>query len=107
MLKSEVKPESLKKLRDLGEQKADLQKLVVEMSEFLADYGLTWVGETEEPGSHEGAFNINQLEKEMQFNGPSYRNKLPAEIDTEVLTRRIEELNFIAEKQRIVKNRDG
>jgi len=27
---------------------------------------------------------------------------LPKEIDTEVLTRRIEELNFIAEKQRIV-----
>jgi hypothetical protein len=32
---------------------------------------------------------------------------LPKEIDTEVLTRRIEELNFIAEKQRIVKNNDG
>ena len=32
---------------------------------------------------------------------------MPKEIDTEVLTRRIEELNFIAEKQRIVKNRDG
>ncbi len=32
---------------------------------------------------------------------------LPKEIDTEVLTRRIEELNFIAEKQKIVKNKDG
>ena len=32
---------------------------------------------------------------------------MPKEIDTEVLTKRIEELNFIAEKQRIVKNRDG
>ena len=31
---------------------------------------------------------------------------MPAEIDTEVLTRRIEELNFIAEKQRIV-NKNG
>jgi hypothetical protein len=29
---------------------------------------------------------------------------LPKEIDTEVLTKRIEELNFIAEKQRIIKN---
>lgn len=66
------------------------------MSEFLADYGLTWVGEDDR--ENQGSFNINQLEKEMQFNGPSYRNKLPAEIDTEVLTRRIEELNFIAEK---------
>ena len=34
----------------------------------------------------------------MQFKQPNYRNNLPAEIDTEVLTRRIEELNFIAEK---------
>ena len=32
---------------------------------------------------------------------------MPKEIDTEVLTRRIEELNFIAETERIVKNRDG
>jgi hypothetical protein len=43
----------------------------------------------------------------MNFKKPQYRNKLPKEIDMEVLTRRIEELNFIAEKQRIVKNRDG
>ena len=43
----------------------------------------------------------------MQFKQPNYRNNLPSEIDTEVLTRRIEELNFIAEKQRIVKNKDG
>ncbi|TNV79330.1 hypothetical protein FGO68_gene11922 [Halteria grandinella] len=105
ILKSDVKPENVKKLKELAEQKAELQRLVVEMSEFLADYGLTWVGE--EDVENQGAFNINQLEKEMQFNGPSYRNKLPAEIDTEVLTRRIEELNFIAEKQRIVKNKDG
>ena len=32
---------------------------------------------------------------------------LPKEIDTEVLTKRIEELNFIAEKQKVVKNKDG
>jgi len=43
----------------------------------------------------------------LQFKGPSYRNNVPAEIDTEVLTRRIEELNFIAEKQKVVKNKDG
>lgn len=55
---------------------------------------MTWVGE-ELP---EGDFNFNQLDKEMQYKAPAYRNKLPAEIDTEVLTRRIEELNFIAEK---------
>ena len=32
---------------------------------------------------------------------------LPKEIDTEVLTKRIEELNFIAEKQKIVKGKEG
>jgi hypothetical protein len=32
---------------------------------------------------------------------------LPAEIDTAILTRRIEELNFIAEKQRVVTNNCG
>lgn len=43
----------------------------------------------------------------MQYKMPNYRNNLPAEIDTEILTKRIEELNFIAEKQRIVKNQNG
>jgi hypothetical protein len=32
---------------------------------------------------------------------------LPKEIDTEVLTKRIEELNFIAEKQKIVQGKEG
>jgi hypothetical protein len=32
---------------------------------------------------------------------------LPKEIDTEILTKRIEELNFIAEKQKIVKGKEG
>jgi hypothetical protein len=41
------------------------------------------------------------LKDELKFQGPSYRNNLPKEIDTEVLTRRIEELNFIAEKQKL------
>jgi len=43
----------------------------------------------------------------LNHRGPSYRNSLPNEIDTEVLTRRIEELNFIAEKQRVVPNQYG
>lgn len=45
-----------------------MQSLVKEMSEFLADYGLTWVGGEGE--SVEGEFNIKQLDKEMQFKGP-------------------------------------
>lgn len=74
------------------------------MKTFLADYGLVWVGKE---GQKEGKFDHKSLDQELKFKGPQYRNSVPSEIDTEVLTRRIEELNFIAEKQRIVKNRDG
>jgi len=70
------------------------------MLKFLADYGLKWVGG--EGGQHEGKFDKEALKEELKFQGPSYRNNLPKEIDTEILTRRIEELNFIAEKQMMV-----
>ena len=96
----DAKPEKVAKLKQAFKDTEELTSTVKEMTEFLADYGLTWVGA-------EGAFNMEQLDKELDFKSPAYRNKLPAEIDTEVLTRRIEELNFIAEKQRIVKNKDG
>ena len=65
------------------------------MKEFLADYGLVWVGKDGKP---EGKFDKKSLNQELNHKGPSYRNSLPSEIDTEVLSRRIEELNFIAEK---------
>ena len=74
------------------------------MTQFLADYGLRWVGND---GQREGKFDDKAINKELNHKAPQYRNNLPKEIDTEVLTRRIEELNFIAEKQKVVKNRDG
>lgn len=67
------------------------------MLQFLKDYGLKWVGG--EGGQHEGQFDQKAINEELKFKAPQYRNNLPKEIDTEVLTRRIEELNFIAEKQ--------
>lgn len=67
------------------------------MLKFLKDYGLKWVGG--EGGQREGKFDEKAIKEELKFNGPAFRNNLPKEIDTEVLTRRIEELNFIAEKQ--------
>jgi hypothetical protein len=42
--------------------------------------------------------NMDALKQELSHEAPLYRGNLPMEIDTEVLTRRIEELNFIAEK---------
>ena len=74
------------------------------MEQFLADYGLKWIGGQQQ---HEGKFDAASLNQELNHKKPCYKNNLPSEIDTEVLTRRIEELNFIAEKQKIVKNRDG
>jgi hypothetical protein len=71
------------------------------MEKFLADYGLKWLGND---GQAEGKFNSDAINKELAHQPPAYRSNLPKEIDTEVLTRRIEELNFIAEKQRIVTN---
>jgi len=52
-------------------------------------------------------FNAEAVKKELDHKAPEYRNNLPKEIDTAVLTRRIEELNFIAEKQRVVTNDFG
>ena len=72
------------------------------MEEFLNDYGLKWVGKE----GNQGVFNADQVKQEIDMKGPCYRNNLPPEIDTEVLSRRIEELNFIAEKSKIQK-KDG
>jgi hypothetical protein len=74
------------------------------MTKFLADYGLKWVGEGKDSSApkdakgHIGQFNSKAINAELNHKSPAYRNNLPSEIDTEVLTRRIEELNFIAEK---------
>ena len=64
------------------------------MEKFLSDYGLKWVGDS----PLENKMNMEALKQELSHEAPMYRNNLPMEIDTEVLTRRIEELNFIAEK---------
>ena len=81
------------------------------MEKFLADYGLKWIGDDGTPVSsgkkHEGEFDAKAINRELDHKAPMYRNNLPKEIDTEVLTRRIEELNFIAEKERIVSNAYG
>ena len=74
------------------------------MEQFLADYGLKWIGNE---GTKEGQFNSGAVNKELGYQAPAYRNNLPKEIDTDVLQRRIEELNFIAEKQRVVTNQYG
>jgi hypothetical protein len=74
------------------------------MKKFLGDYGLVWVGKDRK---HMPTEEEVKKAKEAVAHPPMASKALPREIDTEVLTKRIEELNFIAEKQRIVKNHDG
>jgi len=83
-------PENMQEMIDLRAERDNFKAQVEEMTKFLADYGLNWVGG--EAGQQEGA---------------PHPNKLPSEIDTEVLTRRIEELNFIAEKNQTIINKNG
>lgn len=97
--------DSFKELAKVSGERDKYKQQVKEMEKFLSDYGLKWVGG--EGGQREGKFDGKAINEELNFKGPSYRNNLPKEIDTEVLTRRIEELNFIAEKQRIVTCKQG
>ena len=66
------------------------------MEEFLADYGLVWVGKDSKKG-----FESEKLMQDVARAAPAYRNTLPSEIDLNVIMRRIEELNFIAEKAHV------
>ena len=94
-----VIPIIINKYAELEQDRDKYKKLTEEMTQFLADYGLKWVGAE---GKVEGEFDSDAVHKEISHKGPTYRNNLPPEIDTEILTRRIEELNFIAEKNKIV-----
>ena len=72
------------------------------MLQFLEDYGLKWVGGDSGPNApHKSPREGGMQTEEFKEVGPCNRPKLPKEIDTVVLGRRIEELNFIAEKQYI------
>jgi hypothetical protein len=43
-MQSEVNPDQLRKLKDVIKDKTELQDIVAEMTQFLADYGLKWMG---------------------------------------------------------------
>ncbi|TNV78966.1 hypothetical protein FGO68_gene9885 [Halteria grandinella] len=91
----------------VSEESAEIEKLqrqVKDMKKFLADYGLVWIGKD---GSHKPSEDEVAKAKKAAEAPPMASRALPKEIDTEVLTKRIEELNFIAEKQKIVKNKQG
>lgn len=104
VLKVVVSPDFERLMKDEADECARLRKQVADMKKFLGDYGLVWVGRD---GTHRPSEEEVKKAKEAVAHPPMASKALPREIDTEVLTKRIEELNFIAEKQRIVKNKDG
>lgn len=79
-------------IKKFKEQNTKYKKQIVEMENFLKDYGLKWVREA---SKHEGEFNIESVQKELDCTKPIYKNNLPKEIDMTVIARRIDELNII------------
>lgn len=68
------------------------------MEKFLAEYGLKWKAEDENGKEQlKGDFNKEKLLNDVKK--PKYNYKLPDSIDLNVVIRRIEELNFIMEKE--------
>lgn len=96
MLRMSCNEDSLKEISKLKAERDKYKKNALEMEKFLSDYGLKWIGEDGQ--AHQGKFDKEAINNDLNHKAPNYRNNLPKEIDTVVLSRRIEELNFIAEK---------
>jgi UBX domain-containing protein 11 len=105
LLSKAASADSYSQIAKISQERDKYKQEVEEMRKFLSDYGLKWVGG--DGGQREGEFDAKAINEELKFQAPQYRSNLPKEIDTEILTRRIEELNFIAEKQRIETCRQG
>jgi hypothetical protein len=58
MQSGDAKTEDVEKIREIRKEKDELEKMVKEMTKFLADYGLTWVGNNSEEQKNEGQFNF-------------------------------------------------
>ena len=98
---------SVDEIAKLVAERDNYKKQCQEMEKFLEDYGLKWIGNDEDLQQKRDNFNADAVKRELDHKAPQYRSNLPKEIDTAVLTRRIEELNFIAEKNKIVTNAYG
>ena len=60
------------------------------MENFLASYGLKWVGSHLEAGN----FNAAQVKKDIDNGKDLFKVDLPLEIDIQIIAKRIAELNF-------------
>lgn len=84
----------------------ELKKRINEMEQFLNKYGVKWVDRNAkdvEPKMKQMLDDVNQPK-------PVFNYHLPKEISIEVIQRRIQELNYVIEKEganQIVKNVNG
>lgn len=62
ILKSSSSPDYARSLKEIAEERDSYKKQVTEMKEFLADYGLVWVGKD---GANEGKFDSKQVNSEL------------------------------------------
>ena len=58
-------PDSIDHIAQLTVERDSFQQQVVEMTKFLSDYGLKWVGG--EGGQREGAFDSDAIKEELKF----------------------------------------
>ncbi len=89
-LRAEVPKAKIDKYGQAMERNEKIRMENQEIKEFLSEYGLQWVGK-------EGQFNIKQLQTDLDVKGPAFRNNLPKEIDLQVVIKKIEMLNAVAE----------
>ncbi|KRX01435.1 SEP domain [Pseudocohnilembus persalinus] len=83
----------------LKNQNQDLEKKVKEMEEFLKQYGLKWkgYGKNEEKQNQQ---EVKQLKEQLNaLSNPKFKYNLPKEIDINIVLRRIDDLNYLMEKE--------
>lgn len=78
------------------EENKELKKELEAIKGFLKDYGLVWKGSKTES---EGEFKKEALDKVLDAKKPRYNFNLPKEIDISLIMHRVNELNFVVQKE--------
>ncbi|KAM3144402.1 hypothetical protein pb186bvf_003566 [Paramecium bursaria] len=96
--------QNIQEIKKLKEENLQLQQKVFEMEKFLLKYGIKWVGDKDADQK------MKQIVSDVSQPKPRFNYQLPKEISIDVIQKRIDELNFIMEKDgvnQIVKNANG
>jgi len=108
LLKAACSEDSQARFEAINTENKRLKKQAQEMENFLADYGLKWVG-TEGSEQNKGDFNKEAAMRDIEVDQSVYRCNLPQEIDMVIMERRVQELNILIESDgpRVVKEKGG